>query len=217
MIVLHRIVAALLPVASAFLVQPHPLEPKCAYVTGLTIPVQDASTKADLLTQFKKTPLMIFTKQDRVSPQEFQDFLTLFDPHYDAAALQLPEQHPDQLLQPFDHLPGLKHIAPRGNFRASNLKGIESLNVKPIPPFIENHVWHCDLHGHPSKVSNVVTGFQNVRQPLYAASTCFVSGTTVYDALTPPQAKAASQMLMELSPDSGSLILLSRGRRRVNG
>ncbi len=190
----------LLPsICVAFHVQPHPLEPKCAYVSGLTIPVQDESTKADLLTQFKKTPLMIFTKQQRVSPIEFQDFLTIFDSHCDKQALLDPESHLDQVLQPFDFVPGLKHIAPRGNFKATNWKGVESLHVKPVPPFIDNHVWHCDLHAHATKIPNVVTGFQVLRQPLYGANTDFVSGTTIHDHLNPHQKKAASQILMEIS------------------
>lgn len=188
----------------------HPLEPRCAYISGLNIKEVIMSTDLCTDTQkassdiyirntlnklFDKYPLLIFKNTEQITPKEFITFLSIFDNGCDKEAIKHPEQTPTQILQPFDQIPGCNHVAPRGNFYKKNIFNINDLTVLPKEPFMSNYVWHVDLLGHESKLPNVVTGFNIIEQPLIGGETDFISGETVYENL-PDDIKLASRNIV---------------------
>jgi hypothetical protein len=93
-----------------FTVTEHPLENRAAYVKGVEIPVKDDTVKAELLALFQEKPLLVFPNTKELTPQEFIEFLSIFDPDADQAAIADPGAHPDQMLQPFDQLPKVRRL-----------------------------------------------------------------------------------------------------------
>lgn len=165
------------------------------YITGLKIPVTDAIDKAALKDLFAKSPLLIIKNPDILSPDEFIDFLTIFDADCDRDAIDNPGAYPERLLQPFDHLPCSPHVSPRGHFKQNNLFGMAEISGISQYPYIEKYVWHTDLLGHPTKLPPRVTGFHVVEQPLIGGETDFICGNTVYNNL-PPAIKTASENIV---------------------
>jgi hypothetical protein len=96
--------------AAGFTVTEHPLESRAAYVKGIEIPVRDEAVKAELLALFQEKPLLVFPNTKELTPDEFIEFLSIFDPDADQAAIADPGAHPDQMLQPFDQLPKVRRL-----------------------------------------------------------------------------------------------------------
>jgi alpha-ketoglutarate-dependent taurine dioxygenase len=156
-------------------------------------------TMNNLHETFKTHPLLIFKGLDTISPIEFLNFVKCFDKDHDKDALQDPENHQPQMLQPFDQFPDCKHVAPRGNIELLDFYNIKHINVTPYDSFINNYVWHTDILGHEYKLPNVVTGFYIMEQPLIGGDTDFISGETIYENLTPKEQLATHNMLIEIN------------------
>jgi alpha-ketoglutarate-dependent taurine dioxygenase len=185
---------------SALEVLHHPLENRTAYVRGVQLPVTDTQLITELRELFTKHPLLVFQDAERdLDPKEFLEFLTIFDADCDTEAVWQPQKHPEQMLQPFDQLPGYEHVAPRGNFNRDEIYGIKNLEVKPTEPFIEGYVWHSDLIGHATKLPGVITGFFIKETPLLGGNTDFISGNTVYVHLPDDMKDAARNIVYEVN------------------
>ena len=188
--------------ANAFKLVPHPSEPRCAFVYDFDMRNAKAY-KEELLELFERTPLIVF-RQDKTNhvslhPQEFIDFLTLFDPDCDMDAIRDPKKYPMQMLQPFDQFPDCPHVAPRGNSKIDAFHGIRDISVKPSEPFVNNYLWHTDLLGHPYKLPGVVTGFHIVKTPLIGGETDFISGETIYESMSDEVRNASRCILTEVN------------------
>lgn len=187
-------------VAMPIRIMQHPLEKRIAYVSGIkNVRHLDDLTINQLVNVFKKHPLLIFKGVDQVSPVDFLQFITHFDPDHDKDAIQYPEEYQHQMLQPFDQFPECKHVAPRGNIELLNYETIKHIVVKPRDAFINNYVWHTDILGHDYKLPNVVTGFHILQQPLVGGDTDFISGETIYENLSQEEQYAAQNMLIEIN------------------
>jgi alpha-ketoglutarate-dependent taurine dioxygenase len=165
-------------------------------------PIQslDESTLSYLREEvFDKYPLLIFPNQTDVSPELFLRFAQGFDPDCDHAALENPDNYPEQMLQPFDQFPDCKHVAPRGNVELQNYHKIQHIKVTPQEPFVHQYVWHTDLLGHEYKVPGVITAFYIVEQPLVGGDTDFISGETIYEQLSEKEQMACRNMLIEVN------------------
>ena len=179
----------------------HPLEPRIAYVKDMApIHLLDESTLTYLREEvFSKHPLLIFQNQSNVSPESFLRFAQSFDADCDHAALENPDNYPDQMLQPFDQFPDCKHVAPRGNVELHNYHKIQHIKVTPHEPFVHQYLWHTDLLGHEYKLPGVITAFYMVEQPLIGGDTDFISGETIYEHLTEKEKLASHNMLIEVN------------------
>lgn len=163
----------------------HPIEKRCLYVNNLKFPFSIRET-TELKNLFSIYPLLIFRNPNKkLLPNEFIDFLQIFDDDCDVEAIQKPDDYPNQMLQPFHQFPDCKHVAPRGNFAKNNLFGINKINVKPGGQFVNNYVWHTDLLGHAEKNPGIVTGFHIIKTPTIGGDTDFISGETIYENLQP--------------------------------
>lgn len=186
--------------SNAFRVQTHPLEKRIAYITELPSINIITSNQLDHLKQLHAIyPLLIIKNQNNLQPQEFVNFVKEFDDQHDIEALKNPENHPHQMLQPFDQFPECPHVAPRGNTKIHNFRGIPELNLKPSEVFIDKYVWHVDLLGHETKLPNVITGFNIITQPLVGGDTDFISGETIYENLSEMQQYACKNMLLQIN------------------
>ena len=184
----------------SFHLQTHPLEKRIAYINGINdIKKIDDSTFYELQQAFDKHPLVIFKGVNQVAPNDFLNFVKLFDKRHDTDALLMPDNFPHQMLQPFDQFPDCKHVAPRGNFELIDFHNIKHINVEPTETFINNYVWHTDILGHEYKLPNVVTGFYIIEQPLIGGDTDFISGETVYENLNKEEQLAAQNMLIQIN------------------
>ena len=171
----------------------HPIENRCLYVNNLKFPINQRDV-IELKNLFNIYPLLIFRNPNKkLMPNEFIEFLQIFDDDCDVEAIQHPDDYPNQMLQPFHQFPDCKHVAPRGNFYKNNLFGIEKINVKPGNQFTFNYVWHTDLLGHPVKNPGIVTGFHILKTPLIGGDTDFISGETVYENLKPDTIKLLNE------------------------
>ena len=189
-----------LSVAAGFRVQTHPLEKRIAYITELpNIRIISSHQLDQLKLIHQRYPLLIIKNQNRLHPKEFLDFLREFDEHHDQSALREPLNHPQQMLQPFDQFPECPHVAPRGNGKVVNFRGIGELDLKPSKVFMDKYVWHVDLLGHETKLPNVITGFNIVTQPLIGGDTDFISGETVYEHLSETEQAACRNMLLQVN------------------
>jgi len=178
----------------------HPLENKICYIYGIkNINKIDTHTLSHLKNIFKKHPLLIFKDIDPVSPKEFINFLTNFDPDHDIDAINNPDKYPNQMLQPFDQFPDCKHVAPRGNIELHNFYDIKNIKVKPSDSFINNYLWHVDLLGHEYKLPNVITGFYIIESPLIGGETDFISAEKIYENLDEQEKEACNNMLIEIN------------------
>lgn len=167
----------------------HPIEKRCLYINNLSFPVK-YNELLEIKNLFNKYPLLIFRNPSKkLSPNEFIEFLTIFDEDCDREALENPDDFPMQMLQPFDQFPDCKHVAPRGNFIKDNFFGIKHINVKPAKEFISNYLWHTDLLGHREKNPGIITGFHIIKNPVIGGETDFISGETIYENLSDKQIK----------------------------
>jgi len=183
---------------NSFIFNIHPLNNKIAYVNlNEKIELVDQKTISDLKNLFSIYPLLIFKGLDKVTPNNFLNFVKIFDENCDDQALIDPEKYKHQMLQPFDQFPDCKHVAPRGNIELINFHNIENIKITPYDPFVRNYLWHTDILGHDYKLPNVVTGFYIIEQPLIGGDTDFISGETIYEKLTDEEKKAAKNMLIE--------------------
>lgn len=163
----------------------HPIENKCLYINNLNFPISQWDI-IEIKNLFNIYPLLIFRNPNKkLMPNEFIEFLKIFDDDCDIEAIHFPDKYPNQMLQPFHQFPDCKHVAPRGNFARYNFFGIDKINVKPGNQFTHNYVWHTDLLGHPEKNPGIVTGFHILKTPLIGGDTDFISGETVYENLNP--------------------------------
>lgn len=178
----------------------HPLDNRIGYVYGIkNIKNLDKNLLNELYNIFKKIPLLIIKDVDPPSPNEFINFLKNFDKDSDIEAIENPDAHPHQLLQPFDQFPECKHVVPRGNGNINNFYNIKNINVKPADDFINNYLWHVDLLGHEYKLPNIITGFYILEQPLIGGDTDFISGEKVYESLTDDLKIASKNILLEVN------------------
>lgn len=175
----------------------HPLSNKIAYVTDITN--LDPATLNKLRNDFKKHPLLIFKDAGDLSPQNFLKFAQLFDKYRDRKVLENPLLYPTKMLQPFDQIPEVPNVAPRGYGLLENYHNIEKLELEPFQPFRENYIWHSDMVGHDFKLPNVVTGFHIVKQPLIGGNTDFISGETIYENLSEEEKIACENMLVQIN------------------
>jgi alpha-ketoglutarate-dependent taurine dioxygenase len=190
----------LLNYINSFELKVHPLENKCAYISGINdIRRINSYTLNDLKHIFKQYPLLIFKNDKNISPNEFLNFLTHFDADYDEFAIKKPNLVPEQILQPFDQFPDCPHVAPRGNYNIDNLYGIKNISVYPSEGFMNNYLWHTDILGHPYKRPNLITGFYILEQPLIGGDTDFISGEKIYENLSLEQREACKNMLVEIN------------------
>jgi alpha-ketoglutarate-dependent taurine dioxygenase len=187
-------------IANCFNVNPHPLEKRIGYITGIkNIESLEQSTIDDLLLSFKKYPLLVFKGLENINPNTFLDFVKKFDEFCDEDALKNPELHQHQMLQPFDQFPDCKHVAPRGNIELLNYHDIKNIKISPYEHFINNYVWHTDILGHEYKLPNIVTGFYIIEQPLIGADTDFISGETIFENLSIEEQNACKNILIEIN------------------
>jgi hypothetical protein len=199
---------------NSFEVTKHPLEPRCAYVSGLDIrqvilgkdlcyDSQEASSdvylRRTLYKLFDKYPLLIFKNKKELKPKEFIDFLTIFDSNCDKEAIKYPNENPSQMLQLLNQIPDCNHVALQGNFYKKNIFNLKELTVIPKEPFISNYVWQVNLLGHKTKLPNIVTGINIVEQPLIGGETEFISGETVYENLSDDIKNASKNIIMEIN------------------
>lgn len=200
MIITYILLFSYLTFVTSFTIQKHPLESKIAYIYGLkNLNKIDQTLKNDLLEVFSKHPLLIFKDIDNITPQEFIDFVKIFDKDQDSLAISNPDFYQHQFLQPFDQFPDCKHVAPRGNVELLDYHNIKNINIKPYESFINNYLWHTDVLGHEYKLINVITGFYILEQPLIGGDTDFISGERIYENLNDEEKIAAGNMLVEIN------------------
>ena len=180
--------------------QLHPFEKRIAYISNLkNLDLINPDILQDFICLLDSHPLLIFKGMHNISPQSFLDFAKLFDKYRDEEAIQNPDKYPHQMLQPFDQFPECKHVAPRGNVELQNYYNIKNLIIKPQDHFIDKYVWHSDMLGHEYKLSNVITAFYVLQQPLIGGDTDFISGETIYEKLSLEEQKASKNMLIEIN------------------
>lgn len=200
MIITYILLFSYLTLVTSFTIQKHPLENRIAYIYGLkNVNKLDQTLKNDLLEVFSKHPLLIFKDIDNITPQEFIDFVKIFDKDHDSLAISNPDDHQNQFLQPFDQFPDCKHVAPRGNVELLDYHNIKNINIKPYESFINNYLWHTDILGHEYKLINVITGFYILEQPQIGGDTDFISGERIYENLNDEEKIAAGNMLVEIN------------------
>lgn len=187
---------------NSFNLKIHPLNSKIGYIKGLN--------KADILNLsdndlirlkliFSKHPLLVFPNIEGLETKEFLNFVKNFDDYADEDALSNPQEHPEQMLQPFDQFPECKHVAPRGNKYLNDFEGFTDLQVEPFTPFKDNYIWHTDILGHDYKLPNVVTGFYMKKSPVIGGETDFISGEDVYSSLNSHERQACKNILVEIN------------------
>ena len=190
----------LLNLTNAFRLSLHPIDKRIVYISEVKhLDKLNDSIINYLRLLFERHPLLIFRNQDNVSPDTFLNFVKNFDESYDKDALENPENHQNQMLQPFDQFPDCKHVAPRGNIELLNFHNIKNIKISPYDPFVNNYLWHTDILGHEYKLPNVVTGFYIIEQPLIGGDTDFISGEAIYENLTEEEQKACKNMLIEIN------------------
>jgi alpha-ketoglutarate-dependent taurine dioxygenase len=181
-----------------FTVIEHPLEKRIVYINGLNnIENIDNSTLIELKKIFEKHPLIII-KNNIMSPKSFINFIKHFDDNCDIDALNNPNMYPNQMLQPFDQIPNCEHVAPRGNIKLQESL-LNDSHIKPHEPFISNYLWHTDMLGHEYKLTNVITAFYIIKQPLIGGDTDFISGETIYENLNKSERLASYNLLVEIN------------------
>ena len=187
---------------NGFNLTPHPLDSKIAYINGLKKDDITSLSEDDIMKLkgiFSKHPLLVFQDIKGLGSKEFVDFVKVFDDYVDEDAVEHPNEHPNQMLQPFDQLPECKHVAPRGNTFLDDYEGLKNLQIKPFKPFKENYVWHTDMLGHDYKMMNLVTGFYTIKTPLIGGETDFISGETIYESLNNDEKEACKNILVEIN------------------
>jgi alpha-ketoglutarate-dependent taurine dioxygenase len=172
----------------------HPLSDKIAYVRN--VDNLNSATLKNLKKDFAKHPMLIFKNAGELSPTNFLKFASLFDEYADKRVIENPLLYPTKMLQPFDQIPEVPNVAPRGWCTLKNYHNIENLDLEPYEPFKKNYIWHTDMLGHDFKTPNVVTGFHIIKQPLIGGNTDFICGETVYEHLTDEEKVACENMLL---------------------
>jgi hypothetical protein len=182
---------------NSYTINIHPRSNKIAYIKN--IDTFDSTTVKNLRNDFAKYPLLIFTDLDNLPPDNFLNFVKLFDKYHDKRVIDDPLSYPTKMLQPFDQIPEVPNVSPRGYGTLKDYYNIKKLELAPFEPFKDNYIWHSDMVGHDFKLPNVVTGFQIIKQPLIGGNTDFISGETIYENLTPEEKIACENMLIEIN------------------
>lgn len=172
----------------------HPLEKRIGYVKNLKH--LDKNTLNNLHQDFQTYPMLIFKDLKDLNPQEFLEFACNFDEYADMEIVKNPNEHITKSLQPFDQLPSVPNVAPRGYMNITNLFGLKHLEVAPFTPFVDNYIYHVDMLGHEFKRPNVVTGFKIIKQPPAGGETVFISGETVFENLSFDEQLALKNILV---------------------
>jgi len=153
----------------------------------------------NLKKYFKKYPMFIFKGFENVSPSDFVSFVRKFDDNCDNDVLDNPYENKDKMLQSIEKFPEYPHIELIGNYESSNENNIKKIIVEPHSAFINNYLWHTDILGYKTKLTNVITGLYIIENPLIGGDSDFISGERIYENLTDQEKRAANNILIEIN------------------
>ncbi len=158
------------------------LKKNYAIVKNIKVNKLSDNDKNKLIKLFDNVPVIVF-KDQKINPQEYFNFLKIFDDNYNNISAYPPN---NTITIPYQNQIALinqnynKYYDNKYNITTSELREVLDNQIK------YNYLWHQDLGGHIKHLPNIISAIYNLITPSdFCDDTIFVSYEDAYDLIEP--------------------------------